>query len=72
MVEKDLDLKNLLVVAAKQNVVVASNKVTTAMVMASEFPDNGKPQVTRNSTGLLKQLITFFAPFKLKPAMTAV
>jgi methylglyoxal synthase len=71
-VEKDLDLKNLLVVAAKQNVVVASNKVTTAMVMASAFPDNGQPVKKRNNPGLLKQAISTLTQLLLKPSLTTV
>jgi len=71
-VEKDLDLKNLLVVAAKHNVVVASNKVTTEMVMAAEFPDNRQPVKQGNSTGFLKTLISFFTQFTVRPSMTAV
>ena len=71
-VEKDLDLKNLLVVAAKHNVVVASNKVTTAMVMASEFPDNGQPVKQSNSPGFLKQVISNFNQLFFKPSLTTV
>ena len=71
-VEKDLDLKNLLVVAAKHNVVVASNKVTTEMVMASEFPDNGQPVKQRNSPGFLKQVISNFNQLFFKPSLTTV
>lgn len=71
-VEKDLDLKNLLVVAAKHNVVVASNKVTTEMVMASEFSRNEQPVKRKNYPGFLKQTILFLTQFTIKPSMTAV
>ena len=71
-VEKDLDLKNLLVVAAKHNVVVASNKVTTEMVMASEFPDNGQPVKQRNNPGFLKQTISYLTQLFFKPSLTTV
>ena len=71
-IEKDLDLKNLLVVAAKHNVVVASNKVTTEMVMASEFSNNGQPMKQRNSTGFLKPLISYLSQLFFKPSLTTV
>lgn len=72
-VEKDLDLKNLLVVAAKHNVVVASNRVTTNMVMASEFSNNRQQSPKqRNAPGFLRQLISFLTPFTVKPSMPAV
>lgn len=71
-VEKDLDLKNLLVVAAKHNVVVASNKVTTEMVMASEFSDNGQPVKQRNNPGFIKQTISFLTQLFFKPSLTTV
>lgn len=71
-VEKDLDLKNLLVVAAKHNVVVASNKATTEMVMASEFPDNGQSLQHRNNPGFLKQTISYLTQLFFKPSLTTV
>jgi methylglyoxal synthase len=71
-VEKDLDLKNLLVVAAKHNVIVASNKVTTDMVMASEFSNKANAVQRRNYAGFLKQTISFFNQFTIKPSMAAV
>lgn len=71
-VEKDLDLKNLLVVAAKHNVVVASNKVTTDMVMASELSTARHPVKQRNYPGFLKQTISFISQLIFKPSMTTV
>ena len=71
-VEKDLDLKNLLVVAAKHNVIVASNKVTTGMVMASEFSVKENAVQQRNDPGFFKQTISFFNQFIIKPSMTTV
>ena len=70
-IEKDLDLKNLLVVAATHNVIVASNKVTTEMVMASEFSRNEQPVKRKNSSGFLKQTISFFSQFT-RPIIPAV
>ena len=71
-VEKDLDLKNLLVVAAKHNVIVASNKVTTEMVMAREFSMNEQLVKTKTYPGFLKQTILFINQFTNKPPMPAV
>jgi methylglyoxal synthase len=71
-IEKDLDLKNLLVVAAKHNVIVASNKVTTEMVMASEFSRNEQPVKRKNSSGFLKQTISFFSQFTSRPIIPTV
>ena len=71
-IEKDLDLKNLLVVAAKHNVMVASNKVTTEMVMASEFSRNDQPVKRKNSSGFLQQTISFFSQFTSRPIIPTV
>lgn len=71
-VEKDLALKNLLVVAAKHNVVVASNKVMTEIVMASGFPGNEQPAQRKSSPGFLKQTISFITQFAGKPSIPAV
>jgi methylglyoxal synthase len=71
-VEKDLDLKNLLVVVAKHNVIVASNKVTTKMVMASEFSGSEQAVQRKNSHGLLKQTMLFFTQFTIKPTIPAI
>ena len=71
-VEMDLDLKNLLVVAARHNVIVASNKVTTDMVMASEFSRNEQQVKRKTYPGFLKQTILFISQFTNKPPMPAV
>ncbi|MEP7375236.1 MAG: methylglyoxal synthase [Chitinophagaceae bacterium] len=71
-VEKDLDLKNLLVVAAKHNVIVASNKVTTEMVMASEFSAKEHIAKRKSSHSLFKQTMLFFSQHMIKPTMPAI
>ena len=71
-VEKDLDLKNLLVVAANHNVVVASNRVTTEMVMASEFSNNLHPVKQRSYPGFLKQPISLIRQLIFKPSMNTI
>jgi len=71
-VEKDLDLKNLLVAAANHNVIVASNKVTTSMVMASVFRNKENTVQPKNNPGLLKQTISLINRFSTRSFPYAV
>jgi len=71
-VEKDLDLKNLLVAAAKHNVIVASNKVTTDMVMASVFSNRENAVQPKNNPGLLKQTISLINQFSTRSLLWAI
>jgi len=71
--EKDLDLKNLLVAAAKHNVIVASNKVTTNMVMATVFSNNENTVQTKsNPPGLIKQTISMINQFSIRPFLSVM
>ena len=71
-IEKDLDLKNLLVAAATHNVIVASNKVTTNMVMASVFSNKENIVQPKNNPGLLKQTISLINQFSIRPFLSAI
>jgi len=71
-VEKDLDLKNLLVAAANHNVMVASNRVMTNMVMASEFSNKENTFQPKNNPGLFKQSIALINQLSIRPFLSAM
>ena len=70
--EKDNDLKKLLVLAAKHNIMIASNEITTELLMRTVLKKETDAATTRNYRGVIRQTISFITHLATKPSMAAM
>ncbi len=70
--EKDNDLKKLLVLAAKHNILIACNEITTELLMGTVLKKETVDAATRGYRGLIKQTISFINYLSIKPPVAAM
>jgi len=70
--DKDTDLKKVLLVAAKKNIMVACNEATTELVMTSVLQRKDHPARLRSYPGFLKQTVSFINQLALKHSAAAM
>lgn len=70
--EKDNDLKKLLVLAAKHNILIACNEITTELLMRTVLKKETDTAPTRGYRGLIKQTISFINYLATKPSVAAM
>jgi methylglyoxal synthase len=70
--EKDNDLKKLLVLAAKENIMIACNEITTDLLMRTVLKKETDDTATRGYRGLIKQTISFINHLATKPSVAAM
>ena len=70
--EKDNDLKKVLVLAAKHNIMIACNEITTDLLMRTVLKKETNAASTRNYRGVIRQTIFFINHLVTKPSMAAM
>ena len=70
--EKDNDLKKLLVLAAKHNIMIACNEITTELLMRTVLKKETDAGPTRGYRSGIRQTISFINHLATKPSMAAM
>jgi methylglyoxal synthase len=70
--EKDNDLKKLLVLAAKHNIMIACNEITTELLMRTVLKKETDAGPTRGYCSVIRQTISFINHLATKPSVAAM